>query len=162
VVVRVERRTGISDQPSTCPECGGLLPEGATCDDLLVLVSQWEQDDFVVRGADHHLLVLCWQLQHPARFTDASLEWARRGLTAVIREGASADDLRSEAPASSGGAPTAPPPLRAQDVRRDGNVIHLGQRPSTLPDVVAEGPDALPGSIRSWAAAVLERLEQGD
>lgn len=147
------------DEIVVCEECGAELPWTQSCDELLMQVSQWEQTDFPTRGAEHHLLVICWQLQHPSRFSTESLAWARESLRRAMIDGASLEELRAEPePAPPARSMPAPPPKYI----RDGDVLRMQRRLGTLADVVTEGLEALPGSIRRWASVVLEQVGPQD
>jgi len=66
---------------ASCPECGAPKANGLNCWEMLGMLIAWEYDDPELR-AEHFLTVACYNLQHPAQFTDATLA----GLRAVFIE----------------------------------------------------------------------------
>jgi len=137
-----------------CPECGAPLGDLATCDELFHQLLAWEQSNLERNGRYHHLLVMSWELQHPSRFAEETLAWARESLRRAIRDGVPAAQLRREVAQWAG-----------QD-RRDFKITATGVEPvarhwsRTMADTVAEGEEAMPDSIMRWATAVLADLER--
>lgn len=140
--------------PAACAECGAALAPGQECDELFHTLLAWEQSDPARKGSDHHLLVLCWEIQHPSRFTPEAVSWARGAVRHVIRDGIPAHQLRRENRATGPGRSD-----RAYKITRTDGVVVARAWSRTLSDVVAEGADAMPGSVRRWAEAVLRDLD---
>ncbi len=137
----------------SCPECGAALDPGVSCDDLLVKVGLWEQDAPGVKDTQHHLLVLCWEIQHPRRFSDQALAWACESVRRAVTEGLSTEELRDRS--LEGQTPTD----RVWKVMGGGGVAVQRKWPVTLADVADEGYAGLPESIQRWAESVLGELE---
>ncbi len=141
------------DEPNRCPECGADLQPGQSCDELFARVLGWEHRGAPETYACHHLLVMAWELQHPSRFTEPALEWVRTSLRRSLRDGVTAQRLLSES------RDAFQQTRRTWKVTRHGVQPVLRRWPRTIADVVAEGPGALPESIRRMADATLEALE---
>lgn len=59
-----------------CPECGALPVDGMACWEQLGALLAWEAHDPQLL-AEHFRTVACYNLQHPAQFTDAALTGLR-------------------------------------------------------------------------------------
>lgn len=136
-----------------CPECGAALVGREACDELFHQVLAWEQYDIEGNGRYHHMLVMSWELQHPSRFSDETLTWARESLARSISGEVSAQQLRREV------SEWAPQDKRAFKITRTGGMIVPRRWSLTLADVVAEGLEGMPESVRTWATAVSNDLE---
>lgn len=139
----------------TCPECGARLEPGQTCDDLFGQVLAWEHEGAPETYACHHLLAMCWEAQHPSRFSEEALAWVRTSLRRVLVEDVTAQRLLAESRDAFAQS------HRTWRVTRHGVEPVLHQWSHTIADVVAEGFDALPHSIRRWAEATLAELDEG-
>jgi hypothetical protein len=64
-----------------CPECGAPKVNDLICWEMLGMLLAWEYDDPELQ-AEHFLTVACYNLQHPAQFSEATLA----GLQAVFIE----------------------------------------------------------------------------
>lgn len=137
-----------------CPECGANLAEDQLCDELFHQVLAWEQYDLEGNGRYHHLLVMSWELQHPSRFSDETLAWARESLRRAAREGVPATQLRREV------AAWAPQDRRTFKITREDGEIVAREWSRTLSDVVAEGLEGMPESVLRWAETILDDLER--
>lgn len=133
-----------------CPECGAVLEAGQTCDDLFGTVLAWEQQGAPEKYAYHHVLVMSWELQHPSRFSDEVLVWAHRALHDVLVDGEDPRRLLADARRTVGR-----PQDRTWRMRRVGGDVVSRRWSRTLSDVVAEGYDAMPGSVRALGDGVL-------
>ena len=61
----------------TCSECGGEWHNGETCQDYFYQMLFWEVEN-PNYGVVHHLMVLCYYLQHPSLYSPEGL---REGIT---------------------------------------------------------------------------------
>src|SRR5712675_1873376 len=77
-----------------CPECDALQPEGHTCTDDFHQMLFWESEDFEERGQVHHLMVLCYHLQHPSLYSPETLAGARQMLADFIEGGVTPSEMR--------------------------------------------------------------------
>jgi hypothetical protein len=135
------------DTVTVCPECGA--PD---CRDKFDELLALEFEDPTVFGAVHHITVICYNLQHPATFTDEAIEWMRSSLRAIIVDGLSAVELRKWARKISTGEikikrRTAPP----EEPRK----IHWSM---TVADVRTNDPEVYREDIVAWARSILNDL----
>jgi hypothetical protein len=66
-----------------CAECGAVLTGVQTCQDYFYRMLYWETEDTRVLDV-HHLMVLCYHLQHPSLYTSDGLVMARQLLTEFV------------------------------------------------------------------------------
>jgi hypothetical protein len=76
-----------------CPECGAAWREGVTCQDHYHQMLAWEMEDPRL-GVVHHLMVLCYHLQHPSLYTPEGLIFARQLLVDFVVEGVTPEEVR--------------------------------------------------------------------
>jgi hypothetical protein len=144
------------EQATHCPECGAALADEPSCDELFHKLLAWELSDLARNGRYHHLLVLSWELQHPSRFADRTITWARESLHRSIVDGVPARQLRRDAAE-----------WQSQDrrtfkiTRDDAEVVHR-EWTQTLGDVIAKGEEGMPESVLEWATAVLKDVEHDE
>jgi hypothetical protein len=144
------------ENPSFCPECGAAWPEGCTCQDYFSQMLAWEYEDMQHRGQVHHLMVLCYHLQHPRLYAPDGLRNAQRLLLEFVEGGITPQEVR----------------------RRDREKVDSGKRswkikarpglmasycnpirwPVTSADMIANGADVYNASIEAWARSVLEAM----
>ncbi|MEZ4670484.1 MAG: DUF5946 family protein [Anaerolineae bacterium] len=137
-----------------CPECGGLWTEQVTCETFFHQMGFWELD-FKLWDV-HHLMVLCYHLQHPSLYSSEGLKDAVRLLVEFVEVGLSPQQIR----------------------QRDSNKLDSGRRgfkvsgtskihgsyaypvrwTMTAVHVVAAGRDHYYASVRQWALSVLGDL----
>jgi hypothetical protein len=115
----------------------------------------WENehpDDGVV----HHLMVLCYHLQHPSLLSPDGLQGQMRLLADFLEGGITPQEVRwrDRSALDSGnrkykikGTPAA-----------HGSYDHPIEWPMTTPDVINAGVDSYCDSVRSWAQSVLQTL----
>src|SRR5687767_12044138 len=72
-----------------CPECGSAWSGGQTCQDYFHQMLYWEAEDMETRGVVHHLMVLCYHLQHPSRYSPEGLAHSRALLVDFVEKGLS-------------------------------------------------------------------------
>ena len=140
-----------------CPECGARRAAEHTCRDHFHQMLFWENED-PTRWAVHHLMVLCYHLQHPSLYSVEGLATARGLLTDFIEHGLSPEEVRKKnsGPVASG----------ARDwtiTARSGNQGAY-DRPipwtMTAADVVVAGAEAYVESVSTWARAVHADIHQ--
>lgn len=134
-----------------CPECGAAWAGGRTCTDHFHQMLYWENEN-PARGVVHHLLVLCYHLQHPSLYSAEGLAYGRALLADFVGRGLSSQEARRnnrERVASSNRAW----PVTA----RPGNAGAY-ERPiawkMTAADVVAGGPEQYIDNVRAWAETI--------
>ncbi|MBP6016534.1 MAG: hypothetical protein KA586_07420 [Candidatus Promineofilum sp.] len=140
-----------------CPECGAPPTAGQACRDYFHQMLFWESEDRT-RWAVHHLMVLCYHLQHPSLYSAEGLVNARGLLTDFIERGLSPQEVRRK---NSGQVASG-----ARDwtiTARPGNQGAY-DRPirwtMTAADVVAAGAEAYVESVGAWARAVHADIRQ--
>ncbi|HRE47078.1 MAG TPA: DUF5946 family protein [Aggregatilineales bacterium] len=144
--------------PTTCSHCGAPLPDQTqgenTCDAYLHQMLFWEQETPIL-GVVHHLMVLCYHLQHPHHYSTAGLAHAKTLLKSFLA-GESTETIRRrqrEAVNSSKRRWTVT--ARAGDEGRYDPPVAWSYRAA---DVVAAGKEAYIASVRAWAAALQDDL----
>jgi hypothetical protein len=145
-------------QPAAgCPECGAPQDEG-TCLDRFHRMLAWESEDPAL-GVVHHLMVLCYHLQHPSLYSPEGLRFARGLLKDFVEGGVSPQKARERhrtgldshnrnwsikgTPAHHG---SYDPPLRW---------------PMTAADVIAGGKEGYCDLVRAWAQSAHETFQAG-
>lgn len=136
---------------SRCPDCGAAHANGVTCQDDFHQMLFWEAEE-PARGEVHHLMVLCYHLQHPGLYSPAGLQHALGLLEDFVVRGQSPAEVRQR--------------QRAK-VASDQRTWKITARPGahgaydrpiawtlTAADVVAGGADAYCDNVRSWAASI--------
>ena len=138
----------------TCPDCGADWSSGLTCQDAFYQMGAWELDHQIY--AVHHLMVLCYHLQHPGLYSPEGLAFSQDLLVDFVEKGISPAEVR----------------------RRDRSRVDSGSRTwkikgtpashgaysrpvrwtMTAGEVVAAGLAAYEDSVRAWASSVLADL----
>ena len=134
-----------------CPECGAALAGTTTCQDHFHQMLYWETE-VPARGEVHHLMVLCYHLQHPGLYSPAGLQHALGLLDDFIVRGKSPAEVRQ---------------LNRDKVASDQRTWTITARPGaqgayerpivwtlTAADVIAGGADAYCDTVRLWARSV--------
>lgn len=140
--------------PPACPECGASWADGLTCTDHYHQMLFWELDHGLPDV--HHLLVLCYHLQHPALYSSQGLDGAKQLLVAFVEEGVTPQAMRERiGPAVDSGK---------RDYRitahseAQGGYRHPVVWERVAADVVHAGIDRYYASVRQWAEATLRVL----
>ncbi len=139
-----------------CPECGASWPEGGTCQDYFSQLEAWEFENPADRYAVHHLMVLCYHLQHPSLYAPDGLRYAKQLLVDFVEGGISPQEMRerSRDKVDSG--------KRSWKIKAKPGLIGSYAHPihwqMTAADVVANGADSYCDSVRAWARLVLEDI----
>jgi hypothetical protein len=76
-----------------CPECGAAWPEGMDCPQGFYQMLYWEAENPALGGV-HHLMALCYHLQHPSLYSPEGLEAAKKLIHAFVVEGARPQEAR--------------------------------------------------------------------
>ena len=140
-----------------CPECGAEWSNGVTCQDYFHQFGFWEMADIEHLGVVHHLMVLCYHLQHPSLYSPDGLTHAQSLLVDFVARGVTPQQVR----------------------RRDRDKVDSGKRKfkikgtaeshgayhhpvtwtMTAADVVAGGVDSYIESVKAWAQSVYDALK---
>jgi hypothetical protein len=136
---------------TTCAECGAPLVDGLTCWEQLGAVLAWEAHDPELLG-EHFLTVACYNLQHPAQFTEEALAGLRAALIDHLDSGVAVEELRRRAARVFDGPKRV---LKREAERRP----VLRRWPLTIADVyIPDRPQGAAGRVRRWAAAIRGEL----
>jgi uncharacterized protein DUF5946 len=76
-----------------CPDCGAVLRAGEICRDHFDQMLFWETEE-PSRGAVHHLMVLCFHLQHPHLYSPQALTDAQVMLADFLEGGVTPHMMR--------------------------------------------------------------------
>ena len=134
-----------------CLECGAELADGRTCTDDFHQLLFWENERPEL-GEVHHLMVLCYHLQHPSLYSAEGLAHARQLLAEFVNEGVSPPEMRrrQRAAVDSG--------RRGWSVTaRPGNRGSYGRAMAwsmTVEDVASGGIDSYQENAREWARLI--------
>jgi hypothetical protein len=144
-------------ETSSCPECGATWVEGQTCQDYFHQMLFWENED-PARGEVHHLMVLCYHLQHPSLYSVEGLAYSRGLLADFVERGLNTEEVRrrNRQQVASDNRPWS-------ITARPGNQGHYEQPPVwtlTAEDVVDGGPDAYQSNVRQWACSIANSLRE--
>ena len=140
-----------------CPECGAMWQDGKTCQDYFhqMLFWEWEIPDY--RGEVHHLLVLCYHLQHPGLYSPEGLDAAMHLLADFLERDVMTEDVRRDNRAILDSR------TRAWKIKGTSSThgayippIHWA---TTAANVIESGVDNFCDSVQTWARSVLEDLK---
>jgi hypothetical protein len=145
------------ETPATCPECGAAWDAGQSCETCFHQMLFWEAE-YPADGAEvHHLMVLCYHLQHPSLYSPESLKEARRLLVEFIENDASPIEVRKHNRA------------RVDSSRRNwkikgtavshGSYAHAMVWKITAANVVADGAENYCNNVRAWAQSINAALK---
>jgi len=138
-----------------CPECGAPLTDERTCQEYFHQLLFWE-NEYPEYGEVHHLLVLCYHLQHPSLYSPEGLAEAQRLLTAFVAKGATTEDIRwRNRDRVSSDKRTWKIKATAVSYGLYPQPIHW---PRTAVDVVNGGADHYCANVRQWAQSIHEIL----
>lgn len=131
-----------------CPECGAATAEGRTCREYFDQMLYWENED-PSRDEVHHLMVLCYYLQHPSLYSAEGLAHGRELLADFVARGLTPQEVRRKnreqvASGSRAWSITARPDNTGAYERR---IVWT----MTAADVVAGGPAEYVENVRQWA-----------
>lgn len=142
-----------------CLECGAAWAAGQTCEDHFHQMLFWEAENPRYGAEVHHLLVLCYYLQHPSLYSPAGLNEARRLLVEFVERETSPGEVRQRNRARVDSS------QRTWKIK--GTAASHGSYdrpmlwPMTAADVVAGGAESYCENVRAWARAVNETLKTG-
>lgn len=142
-------------QQTRCAECQAVWAGGKTCDDDFYQMLFWENED-PENGIVHHLMVLCFHLQHPSRYSQGGLAYALGLLVDFVEKGLPPQQVRRQAREE------------VNSKNREWKVTSRSSAPGAYrrpvrwsmvaADVVAAGPEHYIETVRLWAQKTLEDL----
>jgi len=143
----------------SCPDCGALQAGGVTCEMHFHQLLFWEAEHPDDAAQVHHLMVLCYHLQHPALYSPAGLIEARRLLADFLDRGLSPQAVRQRSRARvDSGARTWTITARADARGAYDSPVTWSM---TIADVVAGGVEAYCDNVRAWAQSIRAALAAG-
>lgn len=137
-----------------CPECGAAWTDGKTCSDAFHEMLAWEFEHGLPDV--HHLVVLCYHLQHPSLYSPAGLASAQGLLVDFVERGVTPDAARRRS------GPRLDSGKRTFKIKgtpsSHGAYPHPPAWTMTAADVVAGGVGNYYDNVRRWARLTLEAL----
>lgn len=140
----------------TCPECGAIWPEDQTCQDFFHQMHFWEAENPVYGAQVHHLMVLCYHLQHPSLYSPEGLDYARQLLVEFLEHGATPEQVRRKHGLAVDSSWRKWKIKGAGDAR--GTYKHAMCWAMTAADVLAGGVDSYCYNVRHWAKSIQDTL----
>jgi hypothetical protein len=143
-------------EPSTCPECGAPWSAVDACQTSFHQMGAWEFENPSVIPEAHHLMVLCYHLQHPSLYSPDGLRWARTLLVDFLERGLTTQEVRRRyrAALDSGN--------RTHKIKGTPESHGAYERPvgwtMTAVDVTNGGAERYVESVKRWAQSVLDCL----
>ena len=143
------------DANQKCPECGASLADGQNCTDHFHQMLFWESQ-YPEIWEVHHLMVLCYHLQHPHLYSPDGLKFSAGLLADFVARGISPQEVRQRDrdKVDSGkrdfkitGRPGA-----------EGRYENKPQWTLTAGDVVAGGIERYNDNVRAWAKSMYDAL----
>ena len=138
-----------------CPECGANHIGDRTCQDDFHQMLFWENEE-PARGTVHHLMVLCYHLQHPSLYSREGLAYARTLLADFVERGVSSQEARrrNQEAVNSGQRDWS---ITARPGNKGGYEQPVGWG-MTAADVVAGGADQYVENVQRWARSINQLL----
>jgi len=141
----------MSTPAHVCPDYGAFWPDSASCENALHQMLVWEYENPPL-WAVHHLLVLCYYLQHPRLYSPAGLTDAQQILTAFVVQGVPPEEIlrRNRAALDSG----------KRDWKITGTATVYGtyqyplRWPMTAADVLVGGVNNYCDNVCAWAESI--------
>ncbi|MVX64288.1 hypothetical protein GKZ28_11365 [Clostridium chromiireducens] len=134
-----------------CPECGAPLVDNMNCWEQLGGIISWEYE-YPELLAEHFKTVACYNLQHPAQFTDEAIAGLKTALIEHLDNGLSVAEIRRRNGKSYEGN---------RRVLKDISKRNLVQRKwkMTISDVyIPHCPERAAERVKEWAATIREEL----
>lgn len=140
-----------------CPECGAAWQDGKTCQDDFYQMLAWETEDPARWAEAHHLMVLCYHLQHPHLYSPEGLEYAMQLLVQFMEQGIPPNEVlrRSRDAVDSS--------KRTWKIKGTpdsyGSYKPQIQWVKAAGDVVAGGANNYADNVKAWAQSVYDTLK---
>ncbi len=139
------------EKADICPECGAPLIDSMNCWEQLGGILAWEYD-YPELLAEHFKTVACYNLQHPAQFTDEAISGLKKAFFEHLDNGLSVVEIR-----------------RLNEKLYNGNRRVLKDKSErcpvqrnwkmTISDVYLPNcPEGAAERVKKWAAAIREEL----
>lgn len=139
-----------------CGECGAAWTNEENCQDYFHQMLYWENEN-PDNWAVHHLMVLCYYLQHPSLYSEEGLEKAKQLLSDFVEAGKTPQEARrwSQMQVDSQNRKW----KNKARVNAKGAYKTAVQWPVTAKDVVDKGMNNYCESVRNWADTTLKTLK---
>lgn len=139
-----------------CPECGSVWQDENTCQEHFhqMLFWEWENPGY---GEVHHLMVLCYHLQHPSLYSPEGLRGAMNLLEEFVERGTTTESMRTRNRTALDSS------KRTWKIK--GTPVSHGvyEYPiswtMTAADVITNGVEHYCDSVRTWAKSINEALK---
>lgn len=137
--------------PTNCPECGAPRVNEMDCWWQLGGIISWEFENPEL-FAEHFFTVACYNLQHPAQFTEEASEQLRSGFIERLDHGLSVAEIRRRTAKVYEGS--------KRVLKRESDRFPVLRSWSmTIADVyIPDHPDGVVQRVRDWAAAIRREL----
>jgi len=142
-----------------CPECGVSWQNGNTCLDQFHQLLFWEAE-FPDYGVVHHLMVLCYHLQHPSLYSPEGLREAKWLLVKFLEHGTTPAEVRQRIRDRVNSSQRAWTITSRPDSH--GSYAHPVSWTMTAASVVAGGAENYVDNVRAWAQSVYESLKSSE
>ena len=139
-----------------CPECGAEIPQDGTCQDYFHQMLFWEAEHPAYGAQVHHLMVLCFHLQHPSLYSPEGLDYARQLLVEFLEHRATPEQVRWKHRFNVDSSRRKWKIKGVGDAR--GTYDHAMHWAMTAADVVAGGVDNYCYNVRHWAKSIQSTL----
>jgi predicted nucleic acid-binding Zn ribbon protein len=139
-----------------CPECGAPWPEGRTCSDDFRQLLAWEFED-PRRWDVHHLMVLCYHIQHPSLYSPGGLHGATELLGQFLEQRLSPGQVRRRIRRKVDSGKRSGPITARPGAQ--GAYAHPVAWRMTAAQVVEGGANAYCDNVRAWAESTLATLK---
>lgn len=142
----------MESQTLTCPECGASRINGLDCFGQLGQIGVWEYNDSELL-AEHFLTVASYNLQHPAKFTEAAIEGLRTVFLAYLKGEMGVSEIRKKVAYFANGK------ARVLKPKADRQNYKLKRWPLTIASVYLENqPAGAATRVRTWAQSIAQEL----
>jgi hypothetical protein len=139
-----------------CPECGAVWLSGKSCEDDFHQMLYWESEDPALWEV-HHLLVLCYHLQHPSLYSPEGLAWAKDRLVECVEHDVSAEEIRRR---NRTGLDSGKRKWKVKGTPSShGSYAQPVKWSMTASDVTAGSKSDYCDNVRSWARSILASLK---
>jgi hypothetical protein len=139
----------MSDQ--VCPDCGAILRNNVTCQQQFETLLFLEYEYPECAGKVHHLMVMCYMLQHN-RYSDEAAALVVDGLEACVKRGMSPSELRVK------NAKMADSSVRRWKVIGSTTLTRHIRWPITILDINSVEPDAYCATVNEWTRTTLDAI----
>ena len=134
-----------------CPECGAPLVNNMNCWEQLGGIISWEYD-YPELLAEHFKTVACYNLQHPARYTDEAIAGLKTALIEHLDNNLSVAKIRKQNSRAYEGNRRV-----SKDIIKRCPVLRKWKM--TISDVyIPNSPEGAAERVREWATALREEL----